>query len=114
MKSRFAWDGPSRFGADSATPAPCTSTIATTAAAPVTSETQAETAGTRGSGTHRDLARVLDLDHGVETGDQDDEPSGRRCDQRADDPDPRAGEEDQDRQRPEADASDGGPRRRGG
>ena len=34
MKSRFASDGPSRFGADSATPAPCTRTMAATARAP--------------------------------------------------------------------------------
>ena len=39
MKSRFGLEGvSSMFGADSATPAPCTSTITAIAKAPVTSE----------------------------------------------------------------------------
>ncbi len=51
MKSWLASDGPSSLGADSATPAPCTSTIAATAAAAATSDSEnCPRSGSSGSG----------------------------------------------------------------
>ncbi len=51
----------------------------------------------------RDVAPVLDLDHAVEPGDQNDQRGYDECDQRADDGHSSLGEHDQDGQRPEPD-----------